>query len=210
VIFFQFALFLFIGVLLFVHYSDARLPAPQAADSIYPKFVWDNLPVGAAGLVMAAILAAGMSNLSAALNALASTTVMDFYKPLAMRRHRAPSDAHFLGIARWATVGWGLILFLVGLVARHVGSVLEAGLTIASILYGSLLGVFLLGRLTKRVEQNSAMIGMIVGLLLMIFIRFETTIAFTWYVVIGTTATFSTGYVMSLFLREPPHDRSPT
>jgi len=210
VIFFQFALFLFIGVLLFVHYSDARLPAPQPADSIYPKFVWENLPVGAAGLVMAAILAAGMSNLSAALNALASTTVMDFYKPLAIRRHPAPSDTHFLGIARWATVAWGVVLFLVGLVARRVGSVLEAGLTIASILYGSLLGVFLLGLLTKRVQQNSAMIGMIAGLLLMIFIRLETNIAFTWYVVIGTAATFSTGYVISLFLKEPPHDRSPT
>src|ERR1700735_4464895 len=149
VIFFQFALFLFIGVLLFVHYSDARLPAPQPADSIYPRFVWNNLPAGAAGLVIAAILAAGMSNLSAALNALASTTVMDFYKPLVMRRDPTRPDAHFLGIARWATVAWGVILFLVGLVARHVGSVLEAGLTIASILYGSLLGVLLLGPLPQ-------------------------------------------------------------
>src|ERR1700733_9813348 len=207
VIFFQFALFLFIGVLLFVHYSDLRLPAPQPADSIYPKFVWNYLPPGAAGLVIAAILAAGMSNLSAALNALASTTVMDFYKPLAMRRDPARSDSHFLGVARWATVVWGVILFLVGLVARHVGSVLEAGLTIASILYGSLLGVFLLGLLTKRVQQTSAMIAMIAGLLLMIFIRFDTRIAFTWYVVIGTAATFSTGYVLSLFLKEPQYDR---
>ena len=206
VVFFQFALFLFIGVLLFVHYSDTRLPAPQPADSIYPKFVWNNLPAGAAGLVIAAILAAGMSNLSAALNALASTSVMDFYKPLAMRRNPTPSDAHFLGIARWATVAWGVILFLVGLVARHVGSVLEAGLAIASILYGSLLGVFLLGLLTKRVQQNAAMVAMIVGLLVMLYVRFETGIAFTWYVVIGTAATFSTGYVMSLFLKEPQHD----
>src|SRR6202046_5231193 len=149
VIFFQFALFLFIGVLLFVHYSDLRLPATQPADAIYPKFVWNNLPPGAAGLVIAAILAAGMSNLSAALNALASTTVMDFYKPLAMRRNPARPDGHFLGVARWATVVWGVILFLVGLVARHVGSVLEAGLTIASILYGSLLGVLLLGPLPQ-------------------------------------------------------------
>ena len=208
VIFFQFALFLFIGLLLYVHYSDARLPAPQPADSIYPKFVWNSLPAGAAGLVIAAILAAGMSNLSAALNALASTTVMDFYKPLVTLRNqrrnpRQSSDAHFLGIARWATVVWGVILFLVGLVARRVGSVLEAGLTIASILYGSLLGVFLLGLLTKRVQQNAAMIAMIAGLALMIYIRFETSIAFTWYVVIGTVATFSTGYVLSLFLREP-------
>lgn len=210
VIFFQFALFLFIGLLLFVHYSDARLPAPQPADSIYPKFVWNNLPTGVAGLVIAAILAAGMSNLSAALNALASTTVMDFIKPLAAKRDSARrSDAHFLGIARWATVAWGVILFLVGLVARDVGSVLEAGLTIASILYGSLLGVFLLGLLTKRVQQTSAMIAMVVGLLLMIFIRFETSIAFTWYVVIGTAATFSTGYLLSLFLKEPQHEPKP-
>jgi len=208
VIFFQFALFLFIGVLLFVHYSDTRSPAPQPADSIYPRFVWDSLPTGAAGLVIAAILAAGMSNLSAALNALASTTVMDFYKPFVTRRDRSPTDAHFLGVARWATVAWGVILFLVGLVARHVGSVLEAGLTIASILYGSLLGVFLLGLLTRRVQQNAAMIAMIAGLALMIYIRFETSIAFTWYVVIGTVATFSTGYVMSLFLKEPSNERT--
>jgi SSS family transporter len=206
VIFFQFALFLFIGLLLYVHYSDAHLPAPQPADSIYPRFIWDNLPTGVAGLVIAAILAAGMSNLSAALNALASTTVMDFYKPLILKRDPARSDAHFLRIARWATVAWGVILFLVGLVARQVGSVLEAGLSIASILYGSLLGVFLLGLLTKRVQQTSAMIGMIAGLLLMIYIRLATHIAFTWYVVIGTAATFSTGYVMSLFLKERNHE----
>jgi Na+/proline symporter len=207
VIFFQFALFLFIGVLLFVHYSD-NLTTPQQTDSIYPRFVWDNLPAGAAGIVIAAILAAGMSNLSAALNSLSSTTVMDFYKPLAMRRNWRQSDAHFLGVARWVTVLWGVVLFLVGLVARQVGSVLEAGLTIASILYGSLLGVFLLGILTKRVQQNAAMIAMIAGLLLMIYVRFETRIAFTWYVVIGTAATFSTGYMVSLFLKEPPYGRT--
>jgi solute:Na+ symporter, SSS family len=202
VIFFQFGLFLFIGVLLFVHYSDIRLPAPEPPDSIYPKFVWNSLPAGAAGLVMAAILAAGMSNLSAALNALASTSVMDFYRPLVLRRDPARPETHFLGIARWATVGWGTILFLVGLVARHVSSVLEAGLSIASVLYGSLLGVFLLGLLTKRVKQSAAMIAMVAGLLLMIYVSAATHIAFTWYVVIGTAATFSTGYVMSLFLKE--------
>ncbi len=96
VIFFQFALFLFIGTLLFVHYSDSHLPGPQPPDSLYPGFVWQNLPPGLAGLVIAAILAAGMSNLSAALNALASTTVMDFYKPLALRRDPKKSEHYFL------------------------------------------------------------------------------------------------------------------
>src|SRR5262249_53272069 len=68
VIFFQFALFLWIGALLFVHYSEAHLPAPQPPESMYPRFIWNNLPPGIAGLAIAAILAAGMSNLSAALN----------------------------------------------------------------------------------------------------------------------------------------------
>ncbi len=97
VIFFQFALFLFIGLLLFVHYSDSHAQAPQPPEALYPSFVWNNLPAGVAGLVIAAILAAGMSNLSAALNALASTTVMDFYKPLASRRNPSVAGSAFSG-----------------------------------------------------------------------------------------------------------------
>ena len=83
VILFQFTLFLVIGVCLFVLYRDPGLAAPAVKDRIYPEFIWANLPHGLAGLVVAAILAAAMSNLSAALNSLASTTIMDFYKPLA-------------------------------------------------------------------------------------------------------------------------------
>ena len=207
VIFFQFALFLFIGLLLFVHYSDLHLEAPKPPESLYPSFVWHNLPAGLAGLVIAAILAAGMSNLSAALNALASTTVMDFYKPLATLRNPDRPEAHYLRMARRATVVWAVILFLVGLVARHWGSVLEAGLTIASILYGSLLGVFLLGLLTKSVQEKSAIVAMVAGLLLMLVIRQWTHIAFTWYVLIGTTATFLTGCVVSLVLGESSNAR---
>lgn len=207
VIFFQFALFLFIGLLLFVHYSDSHAQAPKPAEALYPSFVWNNLPAGVAGLVIAAILAAGMSNLSAALNALASTSVMDFYKPLAARRNPNLPEAHFLEIARRATIAWAAILFLVGLVARHWGSVLEAGLTIASILYGSLLGVFLLGLLTKSVQEKSAMAAMATGLLLMIAVKAWTHIAFTWYVLIGTAATFITGCVVSLVLGESSNAR---
>jgi len=195
VIFFQFTLFLFIGVLLFVHYSGRQLPAPKIEDSLYPAFVWNTLPPGVAGLVIAAILAAGMSNLSAALNALASTSIMDFYRPLAGPH----TERHFLKLARWATIAWGIVLFCIGLVARNWGSVLEAGLTIASILYGSLLGVFLLGLLTRRVQENAAMIAMAAGLAVMVYVKACTHIAFTWYVLIGTTATFSAGYLISLW-----------
>jgi solute:Na+ symporter, SSS family len=206
VIFFQFALFLWIGALLFIYYSGSHLTPPQPPESMYPRFIWNNLPAGLAGLAIAAILAAGMSNLSAALNALASTTVMDFYRPLALRRDPNKSEPYFLGVARRATLLWAVILVLVGLVARHWGSVLEAGLTIASILYGSLLGVFLLGLLTKSVQENAAIVAMIAGLAVMIGVKLWTPIAFTWYVLIGTTVTFATGYAVALFLKEPRHD----
>ncbi len=198
VIFVQFTLFLIIGVCLWTLSVDGRLKAPSVADKIYPQFIWDHLPVGLAGLTIAAILAAAMSNLSAALNALASTTVMDFLRPLRPQ----VAEARWLALARHATVLWAAILFGVGMFARQWGGVLQAGLSIASILYGSLLGVFLLGLLTRRVGETSAMIAMCVGLALMLYIRFGTPIAWTWYVVIGSSATFATGLICSFILKE--------
>jgi Na+/proline symporter len=201
-IFFQFTLFLIIGVCLFVWYNDRHLPTPAVTDSIYPRFVWEHLPVGVAGLTIAAILAAAMSNLSAALNSLASTTVMDILRPLA-KGESAADEAKWLRRARQATLGWGAVLFAIALIARGWGSVLQAGLSIASIIYGSLLGVFLLGLLTQRVGEIAAMCGMLVGLALMLYVRFATPIAFTWYVVIGTSATFATGLAVSMFFPAP-------
>jgi Na+/proline symporter len=199
VIFFQFSLFLAIGIMLFVYYKDNGMPVPSPNDRIYPQFIWNKLPHGISGLVIAAVLAAAMSNLSAALNSLASTTVMDFLKP-ASRKER--TDAEWLRLARWATIVWGGILFAVALAAQGVKSVLEAGLSIASVVYGALLGVFLLGVLTKRVGEKAAMAGMVAGLAVMGYVRFFTPIAFTWYVLIGTSATFMTACVVSLFMKE--------
>jgi SSS family transporter len=205
VIFVQFTLFLVIGVCLYTFYSDHALPAPDVADKIYPLFIWEHLPSGVAGLVIAAILAAAMSNLSAALNSLASTTVMDFWKPIS---RVAQSDAWWLTRARYATVLWAAVLFFVGLLARQWGSVLEAGLSIASIIYGSLLGVFLLGLLTRRVGESAAMVAMAAGLAVMLVVRFGLAVAFTWYVPIGTIATFGTGLAMSFILKKENHAKS--
>jgi len=194
VIFFQFALFLVIGTMLFVQYRDRGLAAPAVAERIYPAFLWANLPAGLAGLLMAAILAAAMSNLSAALNALASTTVMDFWRGL--RRHadtEKNNEKRGLKIARWATVFWGVALFAIGLLARHWGRVLEAGLSIASVLYGALLGVFLLGLLTRRPGEGAAMAGMLAGLVATFAVRGH--VAFTWFVLVGSSATFAVGWL---------------
>ena len=196
VVFFQFTLFLLIGVLLYVFHLKLGQPPPQPLERAYPSFVWNNLPAGAAGIVIAAILAAAMSNISAALNALASTTIMDFYKPLFGTAGRP--ESHYLRLSRWATVGWGMVLLGIALLARHWGSVLEAGLAVISVTIGAMLGVFLLGVLTSRGNQPGAISGMIAGLATMACLRLGTRTAWTWYVVIVTTVTFGVGYLASM------------
>src|SRR5260370_38436287 len=106
VILVQFVLFLLIAVLLFVYCGDRHLAAPAQKDRIYPEFVWNQLPPGLSGLIIAAILAAAMANISAALNSLASTTVVDFFRA----RAKGVSEARSVRLARWATVVWGALL----------------------------------------------------------------------------------------------------
>ena len=147
--------------------------------------------------MIAAILAAAMSNLSSSLNALASTTVVDFYRPFIKKDASAGSQ---LLISRWLTVAWGIILTLLAIKMRNIDkSVLEKGLTIASISSGSMLGVFLLGVLTKRANEKGSLIGMAIGFLSIVAVWQFTTIAFTWYVLMGTVITFCCGYLASFF-----------
>jgi SSS family solute:Na+ symporter len=193
VIFVQFTLFLTIGMLLWV-YQDGRPFGKDELDRLYPSFIWQALPVGIAGLAMAAIIAAAMANLSAALNSLASATVADFYQPLTKARHSAE---HYLRVSRFSTIVWGGVLAAIAMIASQWGSVLESGLSIASVTLGILLGVFLLGVLTKRPGENAAIAGVIAGAAVMLFVKFGTKIPFTWWVLIGSTVTFTVGWVMA-------------
>ena len=93
------------------------------------------------------------------------------------------------------------LLAIVSLLSRGMKSVLEIGLTIVSITYGSMVGVFLLGVLTKRANEKGSMIGMAIGLLAMLAVWGYSSIAFTWYVLIGTVITFAVGYTASLLSR---------
>jgi SSS family transporter len=199
VIFIQFALFLTIGMLLWV-YRGGQTFAKDDLDRLYPSFIWDSLPVGIAGLAMAAIIAAAMANLSAALNSLASTTVVDFYQPLTGSKRPAE---HYLTVSRVSTIFWAGVLAAIGLVAGHWGSVLESGLSIASVTLGILLGVFLLGVLTRRPGENAAIAGIVAGAIAMLFVKFATTIPFTWWVLIGSAVTFGTGCLASLKWKKP-------
>jgi SSS family transporter len=193
-ILFQFTLFLLVGAMLFVYY---RLYPPSAhftrTDTIFPTFVVSRLPHGVSGLLISAILAAAMSNLSAALNSLSSTTIVDFYSRIAP----GVSEERKVQLSRVATVGWGLLLFALAVLARNGGKVLEMGLSIASVAYGCLLGVFLLGVLTKRASETGAMIGMGAGFALNVYLWLFTRVSFTWYVAFGCGTTFLIGLALS-------------
>ena len=201
-ILFQFSLFLLIGAMLFVFY---KLSPPASAftrtDTIYPTFIISRMPHGVSGLLISAILAAAMSNLSAALNSLSSTTVIDFY----VRWRPLSTEAGRVRLSKISTLFWGLILFGLAILARHGGKVLEMGLSIASVAYGSLLGVFLLGVITKKATERGAMVGMLCGFLLNIYLWQFSPVAFTWYVVLGSILTFMVGYAASWLL---PEDQS--
>ncbi|HSK08381.1 MAG TPA: sodium:solute symporter, partial [Vicinamibacterales bacterium] len=194
IVFFQFLLFLLIGVMLYAYYQHAPLPRLTTNDEIFPAFIVAHLPRGLAGLMIAAVFAAAMSTMSGSLNSLASTTVFDFYKPLA-RRPR--TDAQLLRLSRWVTAGWGVVLIAIALAARDWGPVFVAGLSIASLIYGPLLGAFLLGVLTRRTTETGVMIGIGTSLGCMILVWFFTPLAWTWYVLAGTVICTTAGYASS-------------
>jgi len=193
----QFTLFLLVGAGLWMFYRLYPPATPFASadtDRIFPRFIVQQMPHGISGLLIAAILAAAMSNLSAALNSLSSTTVVDFYS----RIRPEASDRRRVSFSRGATLVWGVVLFALAMASRGRGKVLETGLRIASVAYGGLLGVFLLGVLTKRARQTGAMIGMICGLALNLYIWLWTKVPLTWYVTVGAVTTFVVGYLTSL------------
>jgi SSS family transporter len=208
VILVQFALFLAIGTGLYYFYGSAPQGSP---DRIFPAFIVTEMPHGVAGLMVAAILAAAMSNLSAAVNSLSSSSMVDFY----LAWYPDTDDRRRARLSRVMTFFWAMLLFVLALLSRGGGHVVEVGLSIASVAYGALLGVFLLGTLTRSATEAGAMIGMMGGLAANILLWkqpypfhimlgtvpiFFPKIAWTWFVLIGSLITFALGWVMSRIL----------
>jgi solute:Na+ symporter, SSS family len=193
VIFFQFTLFLLIGVMLFVFAQHVPLTAAGSdSDKIYPTFIVHHLPVGLTGIILASIFAIAMSNASGSLNSLASSSIID------LGARPAELSATSLQRSRRMTLAWGLVLGLLGLVKW--GPVLVAGLTIASITYGALLGVFLLGTWNRKANEAGALVAFVCGIVVMILVNLFSPLAWTWYVLIGTLVTFMVGTLASDFI----------
>jgi Na+/proline symporter len=195
VVWLQFLLFLVIGVMLYAYYRHFPMGGELGhINEIFPKFILEEMPPGLSGLIIAAIFAAAMSTLSSSLNSLSSSALNDFYRS---RFVPVASEAHYLKVSRFLTLGWGGVLIVISMLARTWGELLEAGLTITSFTMGSVLGIFLLGVAPRKVSQKAALLGMTAGLAVMLAVHQILAVAWTWYVLIGTTCTFCVGWTAS-------------
>lgn len=191
-VFLQFTVFLLIGVLLFVFAQHSPLLMPgDKTDRVLPTFLVREMPHGLAGLLLAAILAVAMSNASGSLNSLAASSIIDLRR---FSGSEIESERAFLW-SRRMTVFWGLLLVALGMI--EWGSVLETGLTVASLPFGSLLGLFLLGTFDKKATAAGSLAGMFCGLASVLLVLTRTKVAFTWYVLVGACVTFAAGAIAS-------------
>jgi SSS family transporter len=195
----QFSLFLFIGVSLWVFFQvvPPASPVELAPDQVFAYFIVHHLPVGVSGLVIAAIFAAAMGTLASSLNASASSTVNDLYRPLVPNA----DEAHLVRVSKGMTAAWGVVKMGVAYGATGLkGNVVSNALAIASFVTGIILGVFLLGILTKRVGQSAALLGLLAGIAAVTFAKFATPLAWPWYALVGSSTVFLTGLAASPFL----------
>ena len=162
----------------------------------FTYFIVHYLPTGVLGLVIAAIFSAAMGTLAGSLNSSASTIVNDLYRPFTGRN----DERHLMRISRAMTVLWGGVLAAVAFGASYLeDNVVNNALAIAGFVSGILLGLFLLGILTRRVGQTAALSGVLAGLSAVSFAKFGTSLAFPWFALVGSSTVFAVGLTASLF-----------
>lgn len=204
--------FVMIGTALFAYYraQPALLPPEVAAlpDQIFPYFIVHGLPVGVTGLLIAAIFAAGMSTVSTSLNSGATILLEDYYKRFVKP---TAADRQCLRVLRGGT----LILAIVGvgcaLAMIRVKSALDAWWAMQSVFSGGMLGLFLLGYFSKKARNSEAIIGVVLGLLVIAWISLfqkrwplPVTLHTNLAIVLGTITIFVSGFVLTgLFRRNP-------
>ena len=170
---------------------------------IFLTFVTTVFPVGTVGLIIAAIFAAAMSTISAELNSLASTTMIDIY-----RRHfrSQASDAHYLRVTKIATVFWGAYAAAFAFYGGRLGSLIEAVNRVGSLFYGSLLGVFVLAFGFRQATGTGAFVGLIAGEIAVLLTSWLTGISYLWYNVVGCVVVVAVGLLVSMFWKKPAAD----
>ena len=168
---------------------------------VFPTFITTYMPIGVAGLLIAAIFAAAMSTISAELASLSTVTVIDFY-----RRFMRPvaDDSHYLWVSRIATGLWGIFAGIVAVWAANLGSLIEVVNRFGSYFYGSILGVFILAVAFPRANATGAFTGLIAGMTAVGLAARFTRVEFLWHNVTGAVTVVVVGLVISLLTRSRP------
>jgi solute:Na+ symporter, SSS family len=174
--------------------AQATGESSRDVNYIIPRLVLDHLPLGFAGVFLAAVLAAAMSSIAAELNSLATASVVDFYQRWFRREGE---DAHFLAVGRVATALWGIFAMVVATYAATLGSLIEVVNRFGSFFYGSILGVFLLA-MTTRATALGAFVGLLTGMGAVAAVSFGAPqVSFLWHNVIGAVVVCATGLLLS-------------
>lgn len=199
-------LFFIMGAALYAYYKShpAALSLGMQNDAIYPLFTAQRIPVGLAGLVIAAIFSAAMSSLDSSMNSIATAFVTDFY-----RRFKPDKSEHqYLNLARWVTLVTGLFgtAFALVLVTYDIKSVTLFNVAIIGLLSSGLAALFALGVFTKRSHGIGVLIGAITSAIALYYIKFYTPINFYFYACPGFVICFVVGYLTSLII--PVKDKS--
>ncbi len=194
-------IFVYIGTALFVYYRTAgTLPADVAGDKVFPYFIVHSLPTGVTGLMIASILAAGMSTVSTSLNSASTIILTDFVKHF----HPNLSERRGMRVLYGSSVVLGVLGVIVALLMMNVDGVLDTWWKLASIFSGGMLGLFLLGFICKNASRAGAIAGVIVGLLVIAWMSLSPYLLpdpwkCTWNgnltIVFGTTAIFVVGFL---------------
>jgi solute:Na+ symporter, SSS family len=174
----------------------SKRPGAETNDTnyIFLSFVIKYLPVGLVGLILAVVFAASMSSNSAAMNALASTTCVDVY--LRLYRKGSP-DAHYVTVSKWATVFWGVFAIAFAEFANRLGTLVEVVNILGSLVYPTILGIFLLAFYAKHVKGTATFVAGVVGEVVVICLWALSDVAFLWYNVLGTGVVVGLGLALN-------------
>lgn len=174
------------------------------SDYVFLTFVLDYLPVGLIGLLLAVIFSAAMSSTAGELNALASTTTIDYYKKF---WSKSDNDKKDLIVSKLLTVGWGILAIIIALTAGLFENLIQLVNILGSLFYGTILGVFLLAFFIKWVKGTAALIAAIVGQILVLSLHFLTVydiidLSYLLYNIIGSVVVVAVGIILQLFMAQ--------
>lgn len=169
------------------------------SDYVFITYVMTYLPAGLVGLLIAVIFCAAMSSTSSELNALASSTLVDFYK----RVYKTDADErHYVLMSKFFTAFWGLLAIAFALFASLVENLIEAVNIIGSLFYGTILGMFLTAFYLKFVRGNSVLLAAIISEAIVIILYFTSDIGFLWFNAIGCLSVMLLSSVFQFFSGE--------